>query len=67
MERASNMKQKALFIIFKGLSVVSDVSQMRELTFKYLENQTSFQDEIKSVFQHVSRAIIEANKKFFGR
>ena len=31
--------------------------------FKYLENEKSFQDEIKSIFHHFWRAIIEANKK----
>ena len=32
---------------------------------KYLENEKSFYDEIKSVFHHFCRAIIEANKKNF--
>ena len=31
--------------------------------FKYLENEKSFSDEIKSIFDHFWRAIIEANKK----
>ena len=36
--------------------------------FKYLDNEKSFQDEIKSIFHHFERAIIEANKKiYFGR
>ena len=35
--------------------------------FKYLENEKSFEDKIKSIFHHFGRAIIEANKKFFGR
>ena len=30
---------------------------------KYLENEKSFSDEIKSIFHHFWRAIIEANKK----
>ena len=33
--------------------------------FKYLDNEKSFQDEIKSIFHHFSRVIIEANNKFF--
>ena len=33
--------------------------------FKYLENEKSFQDEIKSIFRHFWRTIIEANKEFF--
>ena len=33
--------------------------------FKYLENEKNFQDEIKSIFRHFWRAIIEANKKHF--
>ena len=33
--------------------------------FKYLENEKSFQDEIKSIFYNFLRAIIEANKKGF--
>ena len=33
--------------------------------FKYLENEKSFQDEIKSIFHHFGRAIIEANQKNF--
>ena len=32
---------------------------------KYLENEKSFQDEIKRTFHHFWRAIIEANKNFF--
>ena len=36
--------------------------------FKYLENEKSFYDEIKNIFHHFWRAIIEANNKiFFGR
>ena len=31
-------------------------------TFKYLENEKSFQNEIKSNFHQFSMAIIEANK-----
>ena len=34
---------------------------------KYLENEKSFWDEIKSIFYHFWRVIIEVNKKFFGR
>ena len=30
---------------------------------KYLKKEKSFQDEIKSIFHHLRRAIIEANKK----
>ena len=33
--------------------------------FKYLENEKSFQDEIKSIFDHFERAFIEANKTIF--
>ena len=33
--------------------------------FKYLENEKRFYDEIKSIFHHFWRAIIEANKKNF--
>ena len=33
--------------------------------FKYLENEKSFYDEIKSIFHHCGRAITEANKKIF--
>ena len=33
--------------------------------FKYLENEKSFYDEIKSIFHQFWRAIIEANKQFF--
>ena len=32
---------------------------------KYLENEKSFSDEIKSIFHHFWRTIFEANKKFF--
>ena len=35
--------------------------------FKYLENKKNFSDEIKIIFHNFYRAIIEANKKFFGR
>ena len=31
--------------------------------FKHLENEKSLEDEIKSIFHHYCRAIIEANKK----
>ena len=31
--------------------------------FKCRENEKSFSDEIKSIFHHFSRTIIEANKK----
>ena len=35
---------------------------------KYLENEKSFYDEIKSIFHHFLRAFIETNKtNFFGR
>ena len=33
--------------------------------FKYLQNEKSFYDEIKTIFHHFWRAIIEANKTFF--
>ena len=33
--------------------------------FKYLENEKSFYDEIKTIFHHLWRAIIEANKNIF--
>ena len=33
--------------------------------FKYLENEKSFYDEIKSIFHNFWRAIIEANNKKF--
>ena len=34
--------------------------------FIYLENKKSFQDQIKSIFNHLERAFIEANKtKYF--
>ena len=29
---------------------------------KYLENKKSFQDEIKNIFHHFLKALIEANK-----
>ena len=32
---------------------------------KYLENDKSFYDEIKSIFHHFQRAFIKANKKKF--
>ena len=35
--------------------------------FKYIENEKSFQDKIKSIFYQFRRAIIEAKKIFFGR
>ena len=36
--------------------------------FKYLENEKSFQEEIKNIFHNFQRAVIEANKTiFFGR
>ena len=36
--------------------------------FKYLENEKSFKDELKSIFRHFWRVIIETNKKnFFWR
>ena len=33
--------------------------------FKYIENKKSFQDEIKSIFHHFWRTIIEGNNKIF--
>ena len=33
--------------------------------FKYLENEKSFYNEIKSIFHQFWRAVIETNKKFF--
>ena len=30
---------------------------------KYLENEKSFYDEMKSIFHHLQRAFIEANEK----
>ena len=33
--------------------------------FKYLENEKSFKDEIKSVFHDFQRAFIEAKKIYF--
>ena len=38
---------------------------MSRQKFKYLKNKESFQDEIKSIFDHFWRAIIEANEKIF--
>ena len=35
--------------------------------FKYLENEKNFQDEIKSLFHHFWRTIIEASKNIFRR
>ena len=32
---------------------------------KYLENEKSFKDEIKSIFHHFLKAFIEANKAIF--
>ena len=34
---------------------------------KYLENEKSFQDEIKSIFHHFWRAFIQTNKTIFLR
>ena len=34
---------------------------------KYLENEKSFLDEIKTNFHHFWRALNEANNNFFGR
>ena len=33
--------------------------------FKYLDNEKSFYDELKSIFHHFQSAFIEANKTFF--
>ena len=33
--------------------------------FKYLENEESFQDEIKSISHNFKRAFVEANKTIF--
>ena len=33
--------------------------------FKYIENEKSFWDEIKSIFHQFWRAVIEANNKIF--
>ena len=33
--------------------------------FKYLENEKSFQDEIKNILHHFWKTIIEANNFFF--
>ena len=33
--------------------------------FKYLENKTSFQDGIKSIFHYFQRCFVESNKTFF--
>ena len=42
------------------------MNKMTGQKFKYLENEKSFYDEIKSIFHHFSRAFTEANeKKFF--
>ena len=36
--------------------------------FKYLENEKTFQEEIKNILHNFQRAIVEANKIiFFGR
>ena len=41
------------------------MTKMSRQKFKYLENEKSFYDEIKSIFYHFLRAIIEVNKKIF--
>ena len=33
--------------------------------FRYLEREKSFQNEIKSIFQHFKKAFTEVNKKCF--
>ena len=33
--------------------------------FKYLDNEKSFQEEIKNIFHNFQKAVIEANKTFF--
>ena len=33
--------------------------------FKYLDNEKTFYDELKSIFHHFQSALIEANKAFF--
>ena len=38
------------------------MSKMSSQKFKYLENEESFYDEIKSIFHHFQRAFNEANK-----
>ena len=44
------------------------MTKMSRQKSKYLENEKSFQDEIKSIFHHFEKDFIEANKnKFFGR
>ena len=35
--------------------------------FKYLENEKSFQYEVKSIFHHFWKVFIEANKKIFWK
>ena len=42
-----------------------NITKKSRQIFKYLENEKSFLDEIKTIFHHFGRAIIEANKKFF--
>ena len=43
------------------------ITKISRQKFRYLENEKSFQDEIKSIF-HFERTFIEGNKKkFFGR
>ena len=37
------------------------MTKMSRQKFKYLKNENSFQDEIKSIFHHFERALIEEN------
>ena len=37
--------------------------KMSRQKFKYLENEKSFEDEMKSIFHHFKRTFIEANNK----
>ena len=59
-----NFKVKLIFL-FKPFSYMTKKSWQK---LKYLENEISFQDEIKSIFHHFSRTFNQANNTlFFGR
>ena len=51
-----------------NLTLSFESSRIRKLgqKFKYLENEKSFSDEVKSIFVHFKKAFIEAYKTIFS-
>ena len=59
---AINFEIKIVFLSCRFFYMTKKLRQK----FIYLENKKSFQDQMKSIFNHLERAFIEANKtKYF--